>query len=514
MNSMIRNFIFVSILLPVAVSCSKKEEAPVLDAETDNVVFESPGGTKAVGVSLNPGQKLTALWQGDSWGKVSVREGNSGVNIVVGENTGIGERTAKVVLASADLVKEIRVVQSGSAPFVEDLPGELGFMQFAEVRTVEFNSNVEEWTLSGKPQWVKKLEIKNKTLIIEVTENTGRQPREATVTVEGANIRKTLKITQDGILYYLFPCLDFSVDVPRMKAFEEARRSTDYLPPAEGRPFHSFKTVSPVFSTALYFFGQDNRLQASAVFAAWAALNEPEFNPWLKEAGFNHVYNDTIYNQAFFHNSKDRIQSLLYDSGRGFAVMEYTPAANPPQPPAQTSSHPTFSAFPYGYLEFGAGKDKVRAYETAQGGVWSDRFSNENLFVYEGNGHYRLYVFNEEKLVSKAYLYDTPLNMAYKDANGRYYPTREFSLLVKNEGFGYLGFKNGFMYANKDKLLGILIQVGTADFYPGKTIGVINFFPVQTVSPAATRQNVRPQWIKPDKGFSPRFKTENDIPVY
>ncbi len=188
----------------------------------------------------------------------------------------------------------------------------------------------------------------------------------------------------------------------------------------------------------------------------------------MVEKGFEAETDMMFVNKEISMTSEVRFTSFW---GMEFVTVIFKPI------PVQDKEYPTFSKFPYGFIEWGSMKDKIDAYEAEEGGVYNEGNSStddpnggNDLLWYdipkdkagEAEANIRAYFVGQAEgaqpgLVETAQVFKKT-TMAFYMFNGEPVLTKEFKELCKKEGFVYKGFSNFHRFENATKKVGMAIR--------------------------------------------------------
>lgn len=433
------------------------------------VLFDNTASEKAIGISTNKSD-WTAFPQA-SW--IEAIPSDSQLLIRVEDNNSPMERRGKVLILAGGKTGEVEVVQSGSSIIVNAYPQELRVSQWQGTYEFDIDSNVKDWSVTSDQEWVT-VEAKpwRGQLVVNVTENVERADRTATLTVvaENGKVTKDLVFTQSGILYYILPYLDFAHGIRNnVNEFEVARRSQMVYNMSK---WYDFKTVSPVFNKISYIYEGDQLVKIEEYISDVNKYLAPEseslneYIDYMVSEGFavsggNSLFNEEIGVLASIHNDTFFNPHVLFT-----------------HIPKQPKPYPTWDAFPYGFIKWGASKEEIIEYEKANGGVYDPYdpdFENPEYEVHfinfkiENNPEiaFRSYYVTYDSDTKKTQLIDArqewfDINKCYWMSGGRKFLTNEFKALMEKEGFVYQGVKGEKefdTFLNIKKGLGVLVRM-------------------------------------------------------
>ena len=166
-----------------------------LEVSPTSLPFTSSGGSKDFTISSNLSWTVSS---DKSWCTVNKSSGsnNATITVSVTANTSTSERTATITVKGGSITRTISITQGESYLNVD--PTSLSFESSSGNKNFSISSNLS-WTVSSDKSWCtvnKSSGSNNASVTVKVTENTTTSKREATITIKGGNITRTVSITQ------------------------------------------------------------------------------------------------------------------------------------------------------------------------------------------------------------------------------------------------------------------------------------------------------------------------------
>lgn len=191
--------ISASFILAACQQQVEEEIAPVLDFSTDVVSVANTGGSSSFDINAN-NDWTAEVGASESWFIIDRTSGTSGsatVNVTVDECTSHRPRIGCVIVRSAGLVKQVSIAQvpAPNNDKIEVNPAELEFTYAAAEKDITLTANVD-WTASVDADWVTLSTTSGKsstsaaTIKVTVSENAGKNNRNAVISIEGGDAPK------------------------------------------------------------------------------------------------------------------------------------------------------------------------------------------------------------------------------------------------------------------------------------------------------------------------------------
>lgn len=427
----------------VAMACTPEndiEEATLSLSETGPIVLE--GGTLTHSFTVTTNQRNVTAYAKDAWLDVNV-SGNA-VSITAETNTSPEERRTNVIVLASGAISQVQVIQPASELSLVLHPDVLTVNQWEGKYTFDVECNSASWDVSTDQEWVRAFARPHKKEVaFEVDEISTRDSRKAKIRVaaEGGKVIKEFELTQQGIMYWTLPYLDFKRGTRNaIYNFEKERRSE--LSNSNVKTY-DFRTRSAAFGEIWYHAAANGIMTQIQMIATSDAVMEQnngqaEFMAFLRENGFTEVHGKTsLFNPTL------KVIAEVKKTFKWQVIFTYVPE--------QTKSYPTFTELPYGFLQWGATPEQIMDYERNHGGEFREGESIEdtkngiNMYVFKFPNEkdlFRRQYFtaknkdNERKLIGVQYHY-LDFERAYWTYNGQRYLTREFRELLAKEGFVY-----------------------------------------------------------------------------
>lgn len=492
-----KKIFFMSLVLLLAVfSCKNEDEAlvPILKVDQTPLEFDKAGGEKSIPVKVNEGDGFLAVVEGGgAW--VKLTQDKSGVTVKVSENTNVDSRSCNVKIAVSGLTitKDVEIKQSGVAPELELLPGEISVDQFGGYYVVDVKANFEGWEVTGAPEWAKVVaKVKAEEIRITFAENKDRKAREAELTISKGELSKTIKLNQSGIIYFIesFPKTGATFD--EIEKFELGRKSV-YDTKNSKTTVHIFKTVSPVSPTVTYNMTKEGKLLYTRVVTDATTYKDEELKPWFTSKGYEYAMKDERDGFEVYWNEEAKIVAKLIENSKGAFIDFYAGKAKPEAP--QYKDQVTFDSIPYGFIEWGKTKTEIDAWEAQNGGVFNASNSSDSNWFNDGALWYDvkdspigrdLSIYWVKGTVEKgtykysSNIYSSLTKFFYKQGADAYI-SKEFKALLEKDGFKFGGYsynyasgRANFSYTSETKNLGL--EIASMKF-GGKDIALLIVLP-------------------------------------
>ena len=185
------------IVKPTPEEEVKKPEL-VVSGELDRVV---PTAGKTLEIVFKATDKWTAKTD-QTWCKLSAQSGSAGDRVVVNATLEASEeydrRVAVVTVQMGQLKQQVKVTQMQKNALIV-AKNEYVMTDEAGVLELEVQANVD-YTVKTADGWLKQVQksraLEKKMLKFELEANQGYDARESTITVEGGNLKQTVKVVQ------------------------------------------------------------------------------------------------------------------------------------------------------------------------------------------------------------------------------------------------------------------------------------------------------------------------------
>lgn len=176
-----------------------KPEEPVLNVSQTDFSVKAEGGTISFSVESNGEYRVTIQ---DGWVKQITSKALSTDNLsfTVDANTATESRLSTVTLSNGELTRVVTIKQEGESAVL--IVAENGVEVEASGGNFELNiqSNVE-YTVHSSATWLRQAAgrtVTHKSVPFVVDANTSTESRQATITVSGGGLTRTVIITQKG----------------------------------------------------------------------------------------------------------------------------------------------------------------------------------------------------------------------------------------------------------------------------------------------------------------------------
>lgn len=192
-------YVYLKIGSQNILSIPVSQEALYLDVSTSSLSFDSYSDSKTVDIISNTEWQVTSS---NKWITTTNSNGSGDDTAIVNvtENASIYNRTGKVSfsLKGYSLSKEIKVSQSGkSVSFSET---DLSYSDISSTQTIKITTD-GKWSISNTDEWLSvspQSGSGDATLSVSVLENTGRNERSGSFTVNMAESSNVINIRQAG----------------------------------------------------------------------------------------------------------------------------------------------------------------------------------------------------------------------------------------------------------------------------------------------------------------------------
>ncbi len=461
MNRILLLMLSIAGLLLIT-SCSDDEpEMASLSLSQNSVVIKKDAAEANVVVTTNQNDwSATSL---ANWMEVS-RNGSI-LKIKAAKNTTVDPRKGKILLIAGSANATIEVTQEGVPGNIVLSDNAVVLEQHAGTVVIDVTANDKEWTAVTDADWITlKLKQRKYELHISYTKNTERAERIAKIFITAGDRNKELLVTQKGILFFLLPFDEVGSDVNMMLDFEMARKSLLIRHPDgnNNTSIWDFRTRSALFPEVRYAL-PDNSLSEMVTFADKELLKKElaEFEKYLIKNGYEKRSN------LLYENAEKELEATI-NTDEGYIYYAYNPS--------QDKAYPTFKKFPYGFIEWGAKKDKIDAYEADNKGTINNEYSiiadsekSYDFLFYDvkdqdeekpmARGYW---VYHEDKsnpgLLETAMYFEKTDLVFFKAGDGTMRLTREFKELCQKEGFEFVKFEEGtYGFANRTKGLSLTV---------------------------------------------------------
>ncbi len=462
MNKVLLLMLSIAGLLLIT-SCSDDEPEMASLSLSQNSVVIKEGVTEANVVVTTNQHEWSAISLANNWLEVNC-VGNI-LKIKAAKNKTVALRKGQILVIAGSTNKTIGVTQEGIAGNIELSEEAISVDEYAGKKVIDVVTNDKEWTAITDADWLTlNLKKRKEELHISYTKNTERAERVAKIFITAGNKNKELLVTQKGILFYLMPFDEVGGDANMMLDFEMARKSLLIRQPDgnNNTSLWDFRTRSALFPEVRYVL-PDNSLSQMVTFADKELLKKElaEFEKYLIKNGYEKK-------SDFLYGNMDKELEATINTDEGYVHYVYTPS--------QDKAYPTFKKFPYGFIEWGARKDKIDTYEADNKGMLNDEYTiiNEpgksyDFLFYDvtdeddekplARGYW---VYHEDKsnpgLLETAKYFEKIELVFFKAGDGTMRLTNEFKALCQREGFEFVKYQQGtYGFANRTKGLSLTV---------------------------------------------------------
>ncbi len=454
-----------------ATSCSDDDNDASLSIDKEVLNFEKEGATANVGVTTDA-DNWSAIGSAD-W--IQVKADGTNLVVVVAANETVYDRQGKILVVAGNANASIDVTQKGLTGAAEIIPSDVILPDSKGMDTFEVKANDQKWTAESDAEWLTVEAKQHKAeLILHYDQNAEMEDRMAVVTITVGNDKTTVDVKQLGKMFFLVPYADLAkAKYDDVLAFEKSRRNILN----EDRSDESalvYKTRSAeMFPNMVYFFTEDENQEIisciiSAISADAMRANLDDFKAYLVANGYAATDNEIIYENAEYGV---RAEIKFYTFwGMEFADVLYKPIIEQP------GDMPTFTEFPYPYMEWGVMKDKIDTYEEDKNGTYNEEQSDvdnpnypQDMLVYDRDGSDEGKTANsiyfvtregeEEPGLGESGLLMKDISRVFYIAAGEAHLTKEFKQLCADEGFKYKGASsNGFhIFHHPEKKVNVVV---------------------------------------------------------
>ena len=475
--------LFFAVLSAVIISSCQNEDNTTL--EISEVSLDLPKVASDNTVKISTDADAWSAFATAEW--ITTKSNGDELVVSVMENTTAKERSGKVVVIAGEMSQTIEIHQAASDVSIVTLPDKLNIDQWGGKFQFDVNSNIKDWTISSDADWVKLTPKQFKSeVVIEVSENTDRAERIATLTLTAGSTNQKFIVNQSGIMFFIFPHLEFGCDAFAIKSFETARKS-ELISQPDGlfnADKWTYQTKSAAFSVVRYEV-KANGLTKVIMFTATKDFGTTElvnYKAFLKDNGYVDKGNNLFTNEE-----KSTDATIIMEAADPQVIFTYKPK--------QPQAYPTFSSFPYGLTNFNSTEADVKTYETANGGTFNatksviDPKEDSNFLFFdvkdtEMEGRAYFVANADPKHLSETTQYYKVLSKGFYQANGQYYVTKEFADLLAKEGFIFKGMsKTWFVYENAAKGITMAATVAKYTDFEAPVLD-IHFFKTSSSSSA------------------------------
>ncbi len=376
MNTMIKCLAGLFALMLLLPACEPKEdviEETSLEVSETSVALAKEASERSVSITTNASSWSYMSPQEGEWLTFS-QEGNS-LKIKAAANTNGVERNGVVVVLAGDKQRRISVRQSAADATLEVGTESLKFFSDGGSQTVSFSANgAVTVELANAVDWVTLSEITSTGFKVAVASNPDKASRSVKVNLTVGTTVKEIEITQDGILYYVLPLLQYPITTQELLEQEQARGSIPTMFPDDlfNTSLYRVLTKSKIMPLIQYEIPKTflaTRYVKAVVVCRDATLvvENAEFDAFMQENGFTKGADNTF-----------TLDQAGYTFTVGVEVSEDGGALlNMSIEEIQTKDYETFSAIPLNekveWLAFleeakhGKTKAELIEYETAEG---------------------------------------------------------------------------------------------------------------------------------------------------
>ncbi|MDY5857697.1 MAG: BACON domain-containing protein [Porphyromonas sp.] len=463
------------LLLPMLLlfgSCTPEndiEEATLTLSESGTITFTKEASEKVITIETNQPQIIAS--SNAPW--LSTKIEGKQLTIKAEGNETLRERKGTVLVSVGRAQQALKVIQSQSGLIIQLYPETLKSTQWGGKFSVDVLANNDRWTASTDADWLRVEALPNaRSMNVEVYENTETESRTAKIklSLQDGSEDQEFVVTQEGIMFYIMPFVDFE-DGSRisLKLFEQRRRSllTDEN---SSTGWIGFTTQSPAFPDITYTLYHQNALLYAQLNASNKEYLEGEHLrkviDRLRENGFT---DERTADRVYYNPDKRILCEIKPDYGK-------TPHILFSYQPKQPQAHTTFTDFPYPFgTEPEVTKDvtfaEVAAYEAERKGKERSRMAHKNGYlrfaIYDNEDPEeptRAYFFSDKKseVLEASVRYFRNMNYAFWDYRGYPLFTEEFLRLAEQEGFSYVGLdrrdRNRHVFVNSARKIEMRIH--------------------------------------------------------
>ncbi len=484
----------------IAFSCKKnnaeeatlevsKSEIKFAKAASEEIITVTASAEKWIASSPVEGQWLTLVKEGTNL-KVKADANEKGVS-----------RRSYVLINAGGAAERIEVVQSAADVVIATNPTEIKVKPEGGETVVELETNVADLKVfveENESKWLAVNYSKGRSMLtITVQANEGKE-RVGKIYMTSGKTTQELSVKQMGQPVYILPFIAKETPVITVDPFERQRGSVLVNIPGTLGPGYSsnnlrdYSIQNKNFTSVAYQYGSldaQNYLLAMSVTPKLDLIKDAKaVDAFMAEQGFKKEAEKTYVHSEYPY----MVTAVIEAKVAGF-IVKYRPS--------QPKDYPTFkelplkNAFPWVLnekrKEHGKKFDTVDAWEQQNGGKIKTQ-NGEVSAIYDVTGQEdivaRVYFFRankkDAKPSDKGYIDPkdpfygecrhlrvvyTKTDLAFFEAGGKYFLTKEFLEMMKKEGFVTAGDNDGFSwFAHKDgRMLGLRV-VAFSDINAGQ----------------------------------------------
>lgn len=461
----------------------------LIDAQSDlsvsvhEIVFDNQ--TMETTVEVKTSQTEWSYVAGVDWIECT-RLGNK-LQVKAKPNMTGADRVTTLIITSGLFTDKIVVKQgagNGAALFTDKTDYKIE--QWGDHLVIPIYSRNKDWEAVSTEDWltVQANKVKGE-LRVQVAETELRLERKASILVRNLETGEhlTINVTQDGIMYFIFPYLQFGEGEDKFIKFEEARKSILLSKPGDdysSSDLYKFKTHSKIFHRTEYRV-KDNKLVVAYAYSEISKLDNvfSEFLDYLHSLGYEDVPGSGL---QFYNKGTETLCEIGLSSNRTEAYFSYSYL------PVQRNPLPTFNTFPTRLADQDNWAfyttDQLYAWETSQGFVTTKKEGHANALKTKVTITYRpqnpdnsdfasiVYTMKKDEKTKQMRIStmqmtlkegEATMNKVFWSKNSQYYLTKEFLALADKATFKYVSKnalgKHLFISNSKNLLLSVHVEV-------------------------------------------------------
>ena len=169
-----------------------------LMVSSDNLQFDSYGGTKVITISSNGSWQIGTNIA--SWGHLT-KNGNQ-LSIKIDRNTNTSSRSDWFTVKAGNKEKRINISQVGSSASLSVSSENLSFSSDGGTRTITIATN-ETWQIGTTTASWGHVTKSGNQLSVRIDKNTNKDPRSDWFSIKAGNLEKKIRISQEGMQSFL-----------------------------------------------------------------------------------------------------------------------------------------------------------------------------------------------------------------------------------------------------------------------------------------------------------------------
>lgn len=483
-----KSFLWASLnfllLILFAAACQPKEgsepEEITLSLSTNTLMMDNKlQAPSAPQVTITTNSKKVKVTTQSEWLTAALKD--NGIYLAADENKLGRERKADVLIFAEGQMEVLTVTQSAADLVLEVSPEVLTVQNSGVHLLVSVKSNSGDWKVEpSEYEWMEVEKYTSELVKIVVKPNKDAESRKGYISTKLEGVEKLIEINQLGVgtEKFMLPFLSRKDEPYKRMKYETDQGSFQYSdrfnitePNSDIIQTYIFALSSTVFEETIYIYlnGALDLIWMTAPDGS--ALASQEYKDFLMENGFEIEGEEE---GSFYGKHKElpfSFEVVVNELPDESSVRFYPEAM-------QDKEYPTFQSFPFdksGYINNKQWNvDKIVKEEEAEGREvevsMSDDFPDlvEGLLcTLEGAARevpfirYYLFNINEEEETSDGTVRRLlsvwqDVTLGFYEDQGKYYMTKEFRALLKNNGFVKWNDPESDLYINESK--GLVIR--------------------------------------------------------